>query len=467
MNEIEEYDYSESDHDWSRHTDDLEVIKTSSWLAGWLQRFTGKTSYSAVFHRMAYSISITKLESYAQVKKLMALKDSVKRLSGGYYTKAGKVAAFLGGHGDVPKSVEALSRSIDAQLLRLFTGSTLQANEITPDARHLAHTIFEGLSNTRATKANLLDFETYLRQRLPLNFRKDGKDFYQKFAELGFPLAQYRYGEICHQRGNDLEARRWYELAAKQGMTKAIKQLQQASYRDISTTIPHREPPRTALEILTGLVGEEDTLQKGADLLLQVDPGECAELKVLRRRLDNMQQARMTYEQMASYVVASLYLYGTGIEKDANKAINFAKQSGVIRFCAGESAIEDHGTLNPEEAYSMVSAIMGIRANSPTPSQVLQAVQIATLFDSSIHLWALNDATYYEYIAKVIHALAETGSRQEELFREILVCTTKLILNVVEPTQDDLNMILALRRHFKDLQRPSGPGSVAWRAKTH
>ncbi len=37
-----------------------------------------------------------------------------------------------------------------------------------------------------------------------------------------------------------------------------------------------------------------------------------------------------------------------------------------------ESAVEDHGTLTPEEASSMVSAIIGIRTNSPTPSQVLQ-----------------------------------------------------------------------------------------------
>ncbi len=73
-------------------------------------------------------------------------------------------------------------------------------------------------------------------------------------------------------------------MAAKQGMTKAIKRLQQVRYRELAAVIPHRERPTTALDVLTHLVGELDRLNKGADLLLQVDPGECAELRMLRRR---------------------------------------------------------------------------------------------------------------------------------------------------------------------------------------
>ncbi|MDP1834822.1 MAG: hypothetical protein Q8K75_02730 [Chlamydiales bacterium] len=200
MDNINKYKNIDSNHQWKVGNEGVEVSAKRGRLGKIADRLTGNTSISKVYSYMKQDIAKVEPGTIAEAHELVSLRDNVLKHSSDYYTKTGTVARFLGGNGDVKRNAQELSDAVDAKLIKLFMGIEVNPAEIDDQDRQVAKLLYEGLTDTHAPKQKIEELVRFVESSGIT--KTSNNTFWQKFSDLGFPVAQYALAISLESRAN-------------------------------------------------------------------------------------------------------------------------------------------------------------------------------------------------------------------------------------------------------------------------
>lgn len=168
------------------------VVGSRGSLGRAWDRLVGKNKLSDCFNLIATSINAQKSADYQDTKMSFELSHRVQVRSSEYYDKTYRIGRFLWGHGNVKKSAEAVNDAVYNKLYQSFVAEVKVPT--TPSNKHqFVDNAYHLLTEEPDNLISPEDFATLDMNAQELFGKQlDVKEFWNKFAELGYPVAQLR-----------------------------------------------------------------------------------------------------------------------------------------------------------------------------------------------------------------------------------------------------------------------------------